>query len=87
MIVVRVELHSAVTGRVTELARMFIWNVGGSRERGEYDGATFIGRSKEQFKDGRVSRAGHIGDHPRLALHVWHLVTRMLQDMRYGEEE
>jgi hypothetical protein len=35
MIVVRVELHSAVTGQVTELGRAIISNSGGTEKRGE----------------------------------------------------
>ena len=36
MIVVRVELHSAITGQVSELARMNIANIGGTQTKGDY---------------------------------------------------
>lgn len=36
MLVVRVELHSAVTGNVTEIGRMVIANVGGTQQVGDY---------------------------------------------------
>ena len=36
MLVIKVELHSANTGKVTELGRMAIANVGGTNTRGDY---------------------------------------------------
>lgn len=46
MILVRVELHSAITGNVTELARMSICNTGENTNsrRGDYTTAVFRGR-------------------------------------------
>lgn len=84
MIRVRVELISAVTGKVTELARMHISNDGsGTVTRRNYDGQTFIGRSTDQLDRQRVSKSGRLMNFPSEQLHVWNLVARMLQQMGY----
>jgi hypothetical protein len=85
MIIVRIELWSAVTGKTTELARMHISNNGhGSSRRGHYDGTTFIGRSSQALDRLRVSKTGAVTNYPRLDLHVWNLVARMLKAMGYA---
>lgn len=91
MIVVRVELWSAVNGRVTELARMAISNDGqGTDAACDYDGVTFKGRSAEALTaamrrgDAGVTRRGRVTGHRRHDLHVWHLVGKMLAAMGYG---
>jgi hypothetical protein len=83
MIVIRVELHSAITCRVTEIARMHISNVGGSRQTGHYFARTYRGRSREQLSRGDVQRQASVKEYPRLRLHVWHLVARALIAMKY----
>lgn len=85
MIVVKVELHSAVTGKVTELARMIIANVGGTSTRGDYRCVSFTGRSKEALDKQVPNRTGSVKNYPRLSLHVWHLVSRALTSMGYAE--
>lgn len=48
MLLVRVELHSAITGEVTEIARMVIANEGGgTKERANYTGCVAKGRKSE----------------------------------------
>jgi len=84
MIIVRVELHSAVTKRVTEIARMKIANIGGTRAIGHYHAETYRGRSSEQLSQARRQRAGSVRDYPRLRIHVWHLVARCLVAMKYA---
>jgi hypothetical protein len=84
MIVVRVELHSAITKRVTELARMHICNIGGTADRGDYSVETFRGRDKEALDRRVVTRKGNIRDYPRLAIHVWHLVYEALKALKYN---
>ncbi len=88
MIVVRVELWAAVTGRRTELARMHIANDGEASavnpRRGTYTGESFIGRSSRDLDRRRVSKRGRVEDYPRQALHVWNLVARMLSAMGYA---
>lgn len=83
MIVIRVELHSAITCKVTEIARMHISNVGGSRQTGHYFARTYRGRSSEQLSRGDVQRRASVKGYPRLRLHVWHLVARALIAMKY----
>lgn len=85
MIVVRVELHSAITHRVTEIARMAICNDGTSvsETKGNYRAQTFRGRSKVDLDRNVVSKSGELQNYPRKALHVWNLVARMLKTMDY----
>lgn len=84
MIIVRVELHSAITGEVSEIARMHIANDGeGTARSGNYIGRALRGRSKEALDKRLVQRTGNLKDYPRLSIHVWHLVSRMLQAMGY----
>lgn len=84
MIVVRVELHSAINGSVTELARMHISNTGGgTAQLGHYAGETFVGRDKAALDRGRTSKHGFVASYPRRSLHVWNLVHRMLGNMGY----
>jgi len=79
MIVVKVELHSAITGKITEIARMHIWNDGtGNRLHGNYGGETFRKGSATT-----VQRNGRVEKYPRRLLHVWCLVARMLKNMDY----
>lgn len=93
MIVVRVELHSAVTGDRTELARMVIDNIGGTIQRGDYRCRTLRGRSAEALEramhrmhSGGTQREGRVLGHARLREHVWNLVAKALQGMSYGEK-
>ena len=86
MIVVRVELHSAITRKITEIARFDIWNTGtGSTERGDYSCASFIGRDRESLAQRRKNRTGSVPDHPRLREHVLNLVAKALLSMGYGK--
>jgi len=90
MIVVRVELWSAVTGDVTEIARMTIDNIGtsGNMQMGDYRVRTMRGRSADALQKamlaGTISREGQVLSHPRLRDHVWSLVAKALIAMRYG---
>ena len=89
MIIVRVELVSAIDGQTTELARMMIDNVGGTQKVGDYRCRTFRGRSAEQLDKAMIARSvtreGKVEGHRRLDLHVWHLVGKALQAMGYGQ--
>lgn len=88
MIVVRVELLSAITGKTTELARMHIANNGGDAKLGDYLVNTLRGRSKEDldaaWRNKSYTRQGQVLKHRRLDLHVWHLVGKALQNLGYG---
>ena len=93
MIVIRVELWSAVNGEKTELARMVIDNVGGTNTLGDYRCRTLRGRSREALDKALLAlctngsgtqREGQVTGHPRLREHVWNLVAKALTSMRYG---
>jgi hypothetical protein len=86
MIVVKVELHSVVTGRVTEIARMNIANDGKSNSAnvGSYDAATLRGRDTRALDRGTPQRHAHVENYPRQAIHVWNLVQACLTLMGYG---
>lgn len=89
MIVIRVELHSAVTRKVTELARMHICNIGGTKSRRDYSGQTFTGRDRDTLDrsvaNGTVTRSGEVMNHKSEAQHVWNLVAKMLNNLGYGK--
>jgi hypothetical protein len=87
MIVVRVELHSAITGIVTEIARCDIWNVAsGDRDLGDYDCASYIGRSRTALGKRKTNRTGTVRGHARLRDHVLNLVAKALASMNYGKK-
>lgn len=83
MIVVRVELHSAQTREITELARLKICNAGGTNERRDYDVTVFRGRAKTVLDRGEVQRRGRVARFPSLRLHVWNLVFAALAAAGY----
>ena len=92
MIVVRVELHSAVTGQVTELARAIIANTGeGTATVGNYKAWTLFGRDRVALdgaqRTNKMQRAGQVLKYPRQRLHVWHLVADALRGMGYGRDK
>jgi hypothetical protein len=85
LIVVRVELHHFNSpGKVTELARMNIANVGGTADLGDYHVETLRGRSREALDKRIVNRQGKVTEYPRLAIHVWHLVFDALKALQYN---
>jgi len=89
MIVVKVELWSAVTGATTELARMEIANDGKHtvehRNFGDYDCRTLRGRSTEYFNKRTTMRETRLLHWPRTAKHVWNMVQLALTQMGYGK--
>ncbi|MPT48016.1 MAG: hypothetical protein E2598_06295 [Sphingobium sp.] len=84
MIVIRVELWSAITGEKIEIARMNISNTGGTENIGNYACETLRGRSTADLNRRIVQRKGRVLSHPRLSQHVWHLVAKALTGMGYG---
>ena len=87
MIIVRVELLSAMTGKTTELARMEICNDGTGRDRRcHYDGRSLVGRSRGQLDRRQTAKTARIENWPRHDLHVWNLVSLMLRRMGYVKE-
>lgn len=85
MIVVTVHLASAVKGEVTELARLYIDNIGGSQQLGDYRVRTLRGRSSKAFARTVIQREGKVLRHPRLREHVWNLVAKALAATGYGD--
>lgn len=87
MIVVRVELWSAVDCSKTELARMSLDNVACSpnMQLGDYRARTYRGRSADALDRFEVQREGKVLQHRRLAEHVWNLVAKGLVSMGYGD--
>lgn len=93
MIVVRVELHSAITGKRTELARMQIANVGGDMVRRNYACRTLRGRDTDALDKGitqrvhrgETDREAEVDGWPSQAVHVWNLVGECLAQMGYGK--
>jgi hypothetical protein len=93
MLVVRVELHSAVTGKTTEIARALIYNDGGGdSDHGNYKAFTFKGRDGVAWTREHIHKAlnakktlrdGVVMNYPRKSLHVWNLVYRALKGMGY----
>jgi hypothetical protein len=79
VIVVKVELHSAQTGKVSEIGRMTITNNGsGTPKLGNY--RVFLYRRGTPGKPPQdVLRTGHIESHPRLNKSVWVLVVKALK--------
>jgi hypothetical protein len=79
MIVIRVEMHSAITGKVSEIAKMIIANDGSieADSRGNYWCKTY------RKDSGAVSRQGTVFNYPRKSRHVWSLVARALKAMEY----
>ena len=81
MIVVTVELHSAVTGKVTTLGRAVIANDGtGSVNTGHYD--ICIGRKGQRDLRRIFLRPqwhGRVSAFPRQQLNVWRLLARGLE--------
>lgn len=74
MIVVKVELHSAVTGEVTEIGRTVIFNRGtGTKTHGDYEVNVMRRGTKAE-----VLRVGRIARHPRLSQPIWALVKKAL---------
>lgn len=93
MIVVKVELWSAISGHKTELARMVIDNVGGTDQLGDYRCRTLRGRSAEALDRAMLSmdgtgatRSAAVLRHHRLREHVWNLVAKALTAMAYGQK-
>lgn len=84
MIVVRIELHSAVTGKVEEIGQMVLANDGTSRDPKRGDYTVKLGRRGE-LSTQRIwqhpQREAKVLKYPRLAFSVWVLVARALKNL------
>jgi hypothetical protein len=63
--IIRVELHSAVIGQITEIERARIANIGRSETLGNYATETLRGPCAEDLNKGIVQRSSFIEKHPR----------------------
>lgn len=84
MLVVKIELHSVITGQVKEIGRAFIWNTGyGTHDRGEYSGYVCRKGSFDWPKLDQEKKQGEreitVTDYPRLSYNVWRLIIRALK--------
>lgn len=90
MIVVRVELWSAITHQKTTLALMSICNEGTSLNpnRSDYEVKAHRGRDEDalmkSLRSGSATHKGHVTNHARLQEHIWVLVTKALLACGYG---
>lgn len=76
MIVVKIELHSAITGQVTELGRLHVINDGtGTSLRGNY-GIEKFGKRQRFLGRARVE------DWPRKSYSVFRLLKRALEALK-----
>lgn len=78
MILVKIELHSAITGKVTELGRMQISNTGHATKENPKRGDYEIELMRKGTKD-KVQKRGLVRDYPRESYTVWELVRRALE--------
>jgi len=84
MIRVTIELESAITGKITKLGQMHIWNrgVGTDPALGNY-GVAVCRKGCFDVKPGHIPpkplREGDVRDYPRLSYNVWRLVMRSLK--------
>lgn len=80
MIVVKVELHNANNGEISEIGRAIIFNDGsGTAERGNY--GVRIGRKGNTLNAAILShpqKQAKVLDYPRQSYTVWELVRRSL---------
>ena len=82
MIVVKIELWSAVTGNVTELGRTYIWNDGTCEDpkRGNYNVSVCKkGKFKPPIIYRNMTRRGRVENYPRASYNIWRLIIRSLK--------
>lgn len=81
MIVIKVELHSARTGKVSQLGEMHICNDGTSTDPaiGNYESRVM---RKPDFRT--VTRHGKVSHWRRNDKTIWHLIGALLTNMGYS---
>lgn len=80
MLVVKIELHSAITGEITTIGAMIIDNIGGTKSRGDYRVRVANKNDAEDLREimRAPQRQGEVRGYPRLSYNVWRLVSRAL---------
>jgi hypothetical protein len=77
MIIVKIELLSAIDNSISEIGRMYITNDGtGTSESGNYH--CKIMRRGETSQSGGIWKLGHVNNHHRKSLSIWTLVVKAL---------
>ncbi|WP_066546807.1 hypothetical protein [Sphingomonas sp. CCH15-F11] len=89
MIVVPIQLYSAVTGEVENLGTIVIDNIGGTRARGDYRVRAYAKGAAEAGFLHMVSRArpireGRVFGHRRQAEPVGNLIAKAMKELGYG---
>lgn len=86
MIVVKIELHSAVSGEVSEIGRMYIANDGEKSVQDPTKGDYLVKVCRrgspgitDFYTKKRGERLGSVKDYPRLSYNVWRLIMRALR--------
>lgn len=81
MIVIKVELHSAITKQITHLGSMVIANDGtGDTKYGNY----WVSLISKTFQKGRVTQ---VFKHNRAGLSVWVLIAKAIKALYNGAPE
>jgi hypothetical protein len=84
MIVIKIELHSAVTKEIIELGRMYISNNStGTETQGNYD--VRLLRKGEIEYHGRILRSGEVLGYKRKQHPVWFLISQAIKAC-YGRQ-
>ena len=87
MIVIRIDLHSARSGKVTRLGTAIINNEGVLHAGDKCDYTLSIGRkNKPEFKDilANPTRRGHIKKWPRSRKVIWQMLQALLNEAYDG---
>lgn len=91
MIVVDIDLRSAVTGKRSNLGTMVIDNVGGTSSRGDYKCRMYRKGERDRHNgdwamvnNAKPTREGEVLGHARLAEPVQNLVAKALTALGYG---
>lgn len=85
MIVIKVELHSARTGRVTTLGQAIITNEGTNPDPRRGDYKLSIGRKQDAEAGNlraiitRPSRTAEVKEFPRHSYTIWRMILRLLR--------
>jgi hypothetical protein len=86
MLVVKIELHGAMTGCVREIGRMYIVNDGASLDpkRGDYHAAICRRGTTDvptpiNSAGPKPTRTGVVLNYPRTSYNVWRLISRTLR--------
>lgn len=80
MIVVKIELHSAITGTVKELGRMVISNDGDHKEHPKKGNYTARVCKKGSTNFMKPTRTGKVRNYSRNSYTVWKLVYKALKE-------